>query len=54
MSTLVIFIIGFIVTVITFIGALLIGLQEAADPVQSRPQDLVEFEKELVDRPDIG
>lgn len=54
MSTLAIFLLGLCVTVITGTGALMIGLQEAADPVQSRPQDLAEFEKALVDRPDAS
>jgi hypothetical protein len=30
-----------------------IGLQEANDPVESRPDDLTEYEKQHVDRPDV-
>ena len=50
MTTIAIFILGLIVTIITGFGAVLIGLQEAADPVQSRAEDLTGTEKKLVGR----
>ncbi len=45
-----IFILGTIVTAITGYAAVLVGLEEAADPVQSRVQDLTAIEKKLVGR----
>ena len=30
-----------------------IGLQEAGDPTESRPEDLTEYEKQHVDRADV-
>jgi hypothetical protein len=53
MTSTLIFIVGLFVTAITFTGALLVGLQEAADTTHSRPEDLTGFEKKLVDRPDV-
>jgi len=53
MSTAVIFFVGLFVSGITFVAALLVGLQEAGDPAQSQPEDLSKFEKQVVDRPDI-
>ena len=50
MSTLAIFIIGLIVTGLTLTAALLVGLQEAADPALSRIEDLTEVEKKIVGR----
>jgi len=50
MTTIAIFVLGLFVTTITGCGAVLIGLQEAADPNQTRFQDLSEFEKQVVDR----
>ncbi|NNE00461.1 MAG: hypothetical protein HKN47_24345 [Pirellulaceae bacterium] len=53
MTSFAIFVLGIIVTAITGIGAVLIGLQEAADPSQSRVEDLAPFEKQLVGRGDV-
>ena len=50
MSVLAIFILGCIVTVVTGTAAVLVGLEEAADPTQSRVEDLTEFEKKVVGR----
>ncbi len=50
MTTLAIFVLGLIVTVITGAGAILIGLQEASDPSQSRVQDLTDLERKIVGR----
>ncbi len=50
MTSLAIFVLGVIVTVITGAGAVLIGLQEASDPDQSRVQDLTDLEKQIVGR----
>ncbi len=52
MTTVAIFLLGVIVTIITGLGAVLIGLQEAADPRQSRVEDLSDIEKQLVGRGD--
>ena len=54
MSWLAIFGLGLIVTVITGAGAVMIGLQEAADPVQSRVEDLTDVEKQIVGRESPG
>ena len=54
MSTFAIFLVGLIVTVITTLGAALIGLEEAADPKHSRVEDLTETEKHLVGRGNAG
>jgi hypothetical protein len=54
MSSLGIFVFGFIVTGITLTAVLLIGLSEAADPVHSRLSDLSPLERKLVERPDEG
>jgi hypothetical protein len=35
------------------VATFLVGIQEAGDPSQSRPEDLTNFEKHMVDRPDI-
>jgi hypothetical protein len=50
MTPIAIFVLGLIVTAITGAGAIMIGLQEASDPVQSRLEDLTEVEKKLVGR----
>ena len=50
MTSLAIFVLGLIVTAITGAGAILIGLQEASDPKQSRVGDLTEIEKQIVGR----
>lgn len=50
MTSLAIFVLGLIVTVITGTGAVMIGLQEASDPGQSRVQDLTPMEKKIVGR----
>ncbi len=52
MTTTAMLVLGVIVTTTTASGAVLIGLDEAADPVQSRVDDLTEFEKNLVGRDD--
>jgi hypothetical protein len=49
-TTFAIFVLGLVVTGITGCGAVFIGLQEAADPHQSRVQDLTGFEKQVVGR----
>jgi len=54
MNSLAIFILGSVVTAITGVGAILIGLQEASDPKQSRVQDLTDIEKEIVGRDQIN
>jgi len=48
-----IFILGLFVTSITVAGIILVGLNEAEDPVHSQPEDLTTWEKRLVDRPDV-
>lgn len=53
MTTAAIFVLGVIVASITGVGAVLIGLQEAADPSQSRVEDLAQFERQIVGRGDI-
>ena len=50
MTSVAIFLLGLIVTLITGVGAVLIGLQEAGDPSQSRVEDLAQFEKQMVGR----
>ena len=50
MTSFAIFVLGLIVTVITGTGATMIGLQEAADPGQSRVEDLTALEKHIVGR----
>ncbi|MGB7343478.1 MAG: hypothetical protein WBD20_04655 [Pirellulaceae bacterium] len=50
MTSLAIFVLGVIVTLITGVGAILIGLEEASDPEQSRVQDLTDLEKKIVGR----
>ncbi|MDE0864798.1 MAG: hypothetical protein OSA98_13490 [Rubripirellula sp.] len=53
MTSVAIFVLGLIVASITGAGALLIGFQEAADPTQSRVDDLSQFEKTIVGRGDV-
>ena len=50
MSTLAIFIFGFLVITIVLIATSLVGLSEAADPAHSRYGDLTILERALVDR----
>ena len=50
MNTLAIFIVGVFVSGLTLTAAVLVGLQEAADPALSRTQDLTEAEKKIVGR----
>ena len=50
MTSFAIFVLGLVVTSITGAGAILIGLQEASDPDQSRIQDLTDLEKQIVGR----
>ena len=52
MTTIAIFVLGVFVSGITFAASLLIGLSEAADPAQSRLEDLTDFERNLVQRDD--
>ena len=54
MTSLAIFVLGLIVTAITGTGAVMIGLQEAADPGQSRVEDLTAVEKQIVGRDSPG
>ena len=50
MSTIVIFIVGLLVSGLTLTAAVCVGLQEASDPALSRVEDLMEIEKKIVDR----
>ena len=50
MSILAIFIVGVFVSALTLTAAVLVGLQEAADPAVSRIEDLTEAEKKIVGR----
>ncbi len=50
MSTVAIFIIGLFVSALTFAAVMLVGIQEAADPVLSRVEDLTKLEKKIVGR----
>ena len=50
MSTLIIFIVGLFVSGLTLTAAVLVGLQEAADPGLSRIDDLTKAEKKIVGR----
>ncbi len=50
MSTLAIFVVGLFVSGLTLAAAVLVGLQEAADPALSRIEDLTEAEKKIVGR----
>jgi hypothetical protein len=52
MSTLAIFIFGFLVITIVLIATSLVGLSEASDPAHSRLSDLTILERSLVDRAD--
>ena len=54
MSSLAILVLGLFVTVITGTGAVMIGLQEAADRGQSRVEDLTDVEKQIVGRDSPG
>ncbi len=49
MTSFAIFMLGLIVTIITGVGAAMIGLQEAADP-RTRVEDLTPLEKRIVGR----
>ena len=53
MTAVAIFLLGLIVSSVTGVGALLIGLEEAADPSQSRLEDLSKFERKVVGRGDV-
>jgi hypothetical protein len=50
--TWIIFFLGLFVTAIACIAVFFVDLQEAADPSQSRIEDLTEFEKRMVGRSD--
>ncbi len=52
MTSFAIFVLGLVVTLITGAGAILIGLQEASDPTQSRVEELTTLEKRIVGRGD--
>ena len=54
MTSIAILFLGLIVTVITGTGAVMIGLQEAADQGQSRVEDLTGVEKQIVGRDSPG
>lgn len=54
MTSLTIFVLGLIVTMITGTGAIMIGLQEAADTDHSRVEDLTNVEKQIVGRGNPG
>jgi hypothetical protein len=49
-SSVAIFIAGVFVSGLTFVAAVLIGLQEASNPSLSRTEDLTETEKRIVNR----
>ncbi|MEO8271374.1 MAG: hypothetical protein ABI557_16755 [Aureliella sp.] len=48
MTTVLIFVLGLFVTVIVATGAFMIGLQEDADRIRRRAQDLADVEKQIV------
>ncbi len=50
MTTLAIFLLGLLVTGITLTAVVMVGLDEAADPLHSREEDLSSFESRFVDR----
>jgi hypothetical protein len=50
MTTFGIFLLGVLVTGLTVVAVVLVGLGEAADPSQSRVEDLSTFEKAVVKR----
>jgi hypothetical protein len=50
MTVAMIFILGVVVTIITTAAVVLVGLSEAADPSHSRPEDLADWERAIVDR----
>jgi hypothetical protein len=50
MTTLAIFLLGVLVTGVTFTAVLLVGLHEAADSAHSRFEDLSSFERSVVNR----
>ena len=54
MINLFIFILGVLVMLLTIAGVVLVGIHEASDPAHSRPEDLSNLEKRLVDRPDLS
>ena len=45
-----VFSIGLLVVLITAAATFVIGLQEAADPTSSRPEDLTKFEQRVTGR----
>lgn len=51
MNVFAIFVVGLFVTGITLTAVFLVGLSEAGDSAHSRPSDLSNLEKRLVDRP---
>ncbi|TWU32010.1 hypothetical protein [Novipirellula artificiosorum] len=54
MTSFAILVLGVIVSAITGTGAIMIGLQEAADPDHSRVEDLSAVEKQIVGRDGPG
>lgn len=50
MSIAIVFIVGLCVSAMSFVAVLLVGLQEAGDPDQSRLEDLTDLEREIVSR----
>lgn len=44
----------FVIFAALYLTIFRIGLQEAGDPAESRPEDLTEYEKRHVDRPDVN
>lgn len=50
MSIFIIFAVGLFVTALSVVAVLLVGLQEASDPEQSRTEDLTAMEKKIVSR----
>jgi hypothetical protein len=48
MTTMMIFLLGVLVTLVTLTAVVLVGLSEAADPAHSRPEDLTAWEQSLV------
>jgi hypothetical protein len=50
MTAVTIFVIGVLVTGMTLTAVVLVGVSEAADPAHSRPEDLSDWERALVNR----
>lgn len=50
MTAVTIFVIGVLVTGMTLTAVVLVGVTEAADPAHSRPEDLWDWERALVNR----